>query len=74
MLRGRQPETLAAMTWIVSNPFVLSGEKQLKDDHSHYVLCSNDPMHNSSMKNAPFEAQRLKTYEMRQNDAIAAKN
>jgi len=25
LLRGRQPETLAAMTWIVSNPFVLSG-------------------------------------------------
>jgi len=25
LVRGRQPETLAAMTWIVSNPFVLSG-------------------------------------------------
>ena len=25
LLRGRQPETLAAMKWIVSNPFVLSG-------------------------------------------------
>ena len=25
MLKGREPETLAAMTWIVSNPFVLSG-------------------------------------------------
>ena len=25
LLRGREPETLAAMTWIVSNPFVLSG-------------------------------------------------
>jgi len=25
MLSGREPETLAAMTWIVSNPFVLSG-------------------------------------------------
>ena len=25
LTRGRQPETLAAMTWIVSNPFVLSG-------------------------------------------------
>lgn len=25
MLRGREPETLAAMTWIVNNPFVLSG-------------------------------------------------
>ena len=25
MLTGREPETLAAMTWIVSNPFVLSG-------------------------------------------------
>ena len=25
LLRGRQPETLAMMTWIVSNPFVLSG-------------------------------------------------
>ena len=25
MLKGRAPETLAAMTWIVSNPFVLSG-------------------------------------------------
>ena len=24
LLRGRQPETLAAMKWIVSNPFVLS--------------------------------------------------
>ena len=24
MLKGREPETLAAMTWIVSNPFVLS--------------------------------------------------
>ena len=24
MLRGREPETLAAMTWIVENPFVLS--------------------------------------------------
>lgn len=25
LIRGREPETLAAMTWIVSNPFVLSG-------------------------------------------------
>jgi carboxypeptidase D len=25
LLRGRQPETLAAMTWIVTEPFVLSG-------------------------------------------------
>ena len=25
LLKGREPETLAAMTWIVSNPFVLSG-------------------------------------------------
>ena len=25
LLKGRQPETLAAMKWIVSNPFVLSG-------------------------------------------------
>ncbi len=25
LLRGREPETLAAMKWIVSNPFVLSG-------------------------------------------------
>ncbi len=25
LLRGREPETLAAMTWIVQNPFVLSG-------------------------------------------------
>jgi len=25
LVRGRQPETLAAMTWIVQNPFVLSG-------------------------------------------------
>ena len=25
LLRGREPETRAAMTWIVSNPFVLSG-------------------------------------------------
>jgi len=25
LVRGRQPETLAAMTWIVANPFVLSG-------------------------------------------------
>jgi len=25
LLAGREPETLAAMTWIVSNPFVLSG-------------------------------------------------
>ena len=25
LLRGREPETLAAMTWIVNNPFVLSG-------------------------------------------------
>ena len=25
LLTGREPETLAAMTWIVSNPFVLSG-------------------------------------------------
>ena len=25
LVQGRQPETLAAMTWIVSNPFVLSG-------------------------------------------------
>ena len=28
ILRGREPETLAAMTWIVSNPFVLSGERE----------------------------------------------
>lgn len=27
ILKGRQPETLAAMTWIVSNPFVLSGKQ-----------------------------------------------
>ena len=25
MLKGREPETLAVMTWVVSNPFVLSG-------------------------------------------------
>eukprot|EP00096_Caligus_rogercresseyi_P011871 TRINITY_DN4820_c0_g1_i1.p1 TRINITY_DN4820_c0_g1~~TRINITY_DN4820_c0_g1_i1.p1 ORF type:complete len:1605 (-),score=512.70 TRINITY_DN4820_c0_g1_i1:1196-6010(-) len=25
LMKGREPETLAAMTWIVSNPFVLSG-------------------------------------------------
>jgi carboxypeptidase D len=25
LLRNREPETLAAMTWIVRNPFVLSG-------------------------------------------------
>ena len=25
LLRGRQPETLALMNWIVTNPFVLSG-------------------------------------------------
>ena len=25
LLKGREPETLAAMTWIVNNPFVLSG-------------------------------------------------
>ena len=28
LVRGRQPETLAAMTWIVTNPFVLSGTKK----------------------------------------------
>ncbi len=25
LLRGREPETLAAMSWIVESPFVLSG-------------------------------------------------
>ena len=25
LLKGREPETLAAMKWIVSNPFILSG-------------------------------------------------
>lgn len=25
LIEGRQPETVAAMTWITSNPFVLSG-------------------------------------------------
>ena len=25
LIAGRQPETVAAMTWITSNPFVLSG-------------------------------------------------
>jgi carboxypeptidase D len=31
LLKGRQPETLAAMTWIVNNPFVLSGKSEQTD-------------------------------------------
>lgn len=49
ILSGRQPETIALMTWVVSNPFVLSGNlhggavvASYPFDDSSYVFCFVD--------------------------------